>query len=487
VNALVLVTVGTDHHPFDRLVGWVDRWAQDHPDVQVVVQYGSAAPPVHAEGHQLLDRDQLQLLMSSADVVVTHGGPATITEARHHGRRPVCVPRNPQLGEHVDDHQQRFARFLDRNGMVELVDTEDALRAALDAALVDASAYRIAVTDDPETTRPGVRRVGELVAELVSRRRGAASADEQPLTVLFVGGQGRSGSTLVERAVGQLPDTVSVGEVVHLWRRGLRGDELCGCGQNFHSCEFWRAVGDAGFGGWDSLDPQAMVDLRYAVDRNRFVPYMVRPGLNRRYDRLRAEYVEALTKLYRAIARVSGASVIVDSSKHASYALLLREVPGIDLRLLHIVRDSPAVAHAWSKQVERPETDGVLMPTYGPVEAALLWNSQNVMLDWMGRRLPHAVLRYEDFVEAPKDALLRVLALLGREEDPSALHFLDGSDLQLTEAHTVAGNPMRFTTGQLTIRNDSSWRGSMPAGRRRLVGALTAPIRYKYRYIGRPS
>jgi hypothetical protein len=127
------------------------------------------------------------------------------------------------------------------------------------------------------------------------------------------------------------------------------------------------------------------------------------------------------------------------------------------------------------------------MPTYGPVEAALLWNSQNVMLDWMGRKLPHAVLRYEDFVEAPKDALLRVLALLGRDEDPSALHFLDGSDLQLTEAHTVAGNPMRFTTGQLTIRNDSSWRGSMPAGRRRLVGALTAPIRYRYHYIGRPS
>ena len=23
---LVLVTVGTDHHPFERLIGWIDRW-----------------------------------------------------------------------------------------------------------------------------------------------------------------------------------------------------------------------------------------------------------------------------------------------------------------------------------------------------------------------------------------------------------------------------------------------------------------------------
>jgi len=41
---LVLVTVGTDHHPFDRLVGWIDRWAPPGR-VRLVVQYGTAVPP----------------------------------------------------------------------------------------------------------------------------------------------------------------------------------------------------------------------------------------------------------------------------------------------------------------------------------------------------------------------------------------------------------------------------------------------------------
>ena len=51
---LVLVLVGTDHHPFDRLVGWSDAWAREHPDVAVVVQYGHVACTRGGEGHAFL-------------------------------------------------------------------------------------------------------------------------------------------------------------------------------------------------------------------------------------------------------------------------------------------------------------------------------------------------------------------------------------------------------------------------------------------------
>ncbi|MGH3659367.1 MAG: glycosyltransferase, partial [Micromonosporaceae bacterium] len=57
---LVLVTVGTDHHPFDRLVGWADQWAADRGHVRVLVQHGATAPPRHATGHDFLDHAQLQ-------------------------------------------------------------------------------------------------------------------------------------------------------------------------------------------------------------------------------------------------------------------------------------------------------------------------------------------------------------------------------------------------------------------------------------------
>jgi len=54
---LVLITVGTDHHPFERLVGWIDRWTPPAP-VRVVVQYGTAVPPHTAEGVAFLAPDE---------------------------------------------------------------------------------------------------------------------------------------------------------------------------------------------------------------------------------------------------------------------------------------------------------------------------------------------------------------------------------------------------------------------------------------------
>lgn len=53
-TATVLVSVGSDHHPFQRLVDWSDAWAIHRPDVHVVVQYGTARAPEHTEAHDFL-------------------------------------------------------------------------------------------------------------------------------------------------------------------------------------------------------------------------------------------------------------------------------------------------------------------------------------------------------------------------------------------------------------------------------------------------
>lgn len=165
----VLVTVGTDYHPFDRLVNWADRWAAANPSAEVVVQYGTSRAPSVAEGHAFLSPDELHCYMDAADFVVTHGGPATITEARRRRCTPICVPRDPVLGEHVDDHQQRFAQFLSRQGLVRLASTENQFVDALsDEDLLAAEAVSGALADHGPT---GVRRIGEIVAELITERR----------------------------------------------------------------------------------------------------------------------------------------------------------------------------------------------------------------------------------------------------------------------------------------------------------------------------
>ena len=116
--SVVLVLVGTDHHPFDRLVDWADSLAQRLPSTRVVVQHGATRAPTIAEGHDFVPHHELVELLGSAVAVVCHGGPGTIMDARDAGHVPVVWPRDPEHGEHVDGHQQRFVRLLGGSDLV---------------------------------------------------------------------------------------------------------------------------------------------------------------------------------------------------------------------------------------------------------------------------------------------------------------------------------------------------------------------------------
>lgn len=162
---MIVVSVGTDHHPFDRLIDWTVRWAEDHRSVKMVIQRGTAAAPSDMETHELIPHDELRELFSSATVVVSHGGPSTVMDARMAGKYPVVVPRDPAKGEHVDEHQIRFAHHLAKHELARLALTEDEFRAALDDGLNNPSTFSIPRQD--ATATAGVIRFGEVVDDLL--------------------------------------------------------------------------------------------------------------------------------------------------------------------------------------------------------------------------------------------------------------------------------------------------------------------------------
>jgi hypothetical protein len=303
--------------------------------------------------------------------------------------------------------------------------------------------------------------------------------------VLYLGGLGRSGTTVLERVLGELPGTCSVGELVHLWQRGVLDDETCGCGEPFSHCAFWIEVGQRAFGGWDPALAARMEELRPRIDRTRFIPKLIVPRLLGRHRAELREYVGTFLRLYRAISEASGGAVVIDSSKHSSLAFCLRTEPGIDLRVVHVVRDSRGVAYSWTKEVRRPEAgEDALMTRYSPSRSSALWVGHNLFFGLLGRLGTRTrLLRYEDFVADPRAVLVDLAGFV--DLPPGDLDFLSESSVLLSPSHTVAGNPMRFRTGPTPLRRDDAWRAKLPRGRRVLVTLLTAPLLARYGYLRR--
>jgi Sulfotransferase family len=297
--------------------------------------------------------------------------------------------------------------------------------------------------------------------------------------VLFVAGYGRSGSTLLDRTLGQVDGFCSVGELRHVFREGYLENRLCGCGEEFRSCPFWREVTREAFGSLARFDALELVGAKSRVDRWWRLPQLAW-GLAtpaRRSDL--ARYRDALRRLYTAIATVSGAEVIVDSSKDVSHGYVLRGIgTPVEPFVLHLVRDSRAVAYSWQRRKFNPGS-GADMQRYGLVRTSAEWTAINA-LTALHRRFDrrYAVLRYRDLAADPRAAVRGVLDLLG--EAGRELPVRGADTVVLGDDHTAAGNPIRFHRGEVTVRPDDEWRELMPVGGRRLVTALTLPALARY-------
>lgn len=308
----------------------------------------------------------------------------------------------------------------------------------------------------------------------------APSGPDRGARVAFIGATGRSGSTLVSRVLGSLPGVCSVGELMWIWTYGVLRDRDCGCGQPFHQCPFWTAVGARAFGGWDRVDADRVNDLRRRLTANRHVPALLadRPAAGT------GEYVGTLATLYAAISAETGGALVVDNSKQAGAALLARRAPGVDVSLVHLVRRSHGVAYSWTKHVARNDAQGREMRRRGPARTAARWTLDNALFELLGRTgTPRTLLRYEDFVDRPLDETRRLAAFLGLGLDDGDLPFDGPDEVRLAADHSVWGNPMRMDAGVQRLRPDEAWRDALPVRDRRTVTAVSLPGLARYGYL----
>lgn len=306
-------------------------------------------------------------------------------------------------------------------------------------------------------------------------------------TVVFVGGHGRIGSTILDRLLGEFDDAVSTGELRHFWDRGVRDDELCQCEVPFSVCPFWSEVVAVGFGSLEELRAGRPWELSHQVDRLSSLPAFAHPRLMPKRAAQIAGYVELTGQLIGAVLKVSGKTHLVDSSKFPVHGYVLAEVPGVDLKMVHAVRDSRAVAFSWTRKRPRPEVhwETAYVPRHSPARSALAWEASNDLIAALARRgVPTLIVRYEDFIRDPGNTIEELATFLDLTLPPK---LLSGHTLYVGSGHIVAGNPLRFVKDELELRIDDEWRSALSTSQRWMVSMLSAPGMARYGYFGSGS
>ena len=286
-------------------------------------------------------------------------------------------------------------------------------------------------------------------------------------TVLCIVGDSRSGSTLLQYLAATQWGVATAGELRRLPQL-IRDRKACSCGAPVADCAYWRVVLEhAGIapaalhappGGWHQR-------------RGELAGAATLAGVPRRLARLAAPDAAALADQYAtlhgALAGVSGARVVVDSSKDIGQALVLALQARLAVRPVFLFRDGRAVIHS---QVRRTGIDVGLAVRHW----VRLTKSMLLMRRIAGAR--GVTVMYEDLCARPQAALTALLAPFGVEvqlRDPpppsEPMHFLGGS-------------PGFTVTSVELLAPDEGWRTSAPPALLGTFEALAGPLNRRLGY-----
>jgi 8-oxo-dGTP pyrophosphatase MutT (NUDIX family) len=240
--------------------------------------------------------------------------------------------------------------------------------------------------------------------------------------VIFIGGNGHSGSTLLGLLLGSHPDAMYGGEIrksrvdVPARKRQCR---RCGDG-----CAIWGPIND---------------------DRGGDV--------------------------YEALSQATGRPIVVDSTKLVRWIRAegrRAALGGVDVTLIHLERDGRAVVN--SRLRKSPEAD--------PAKLIRDWVDRNreteaLRAEWEG---PSAHVRYEDLACRPEPTMRRLCHDIGLAFDPAMMAYEE------REHHSISGNAGTHAAtldafhrrAPRQIRLDERWRSELPVAVAQMFDEMTA-------------
>lgn len=164
---MIFLAAGTQKFPMDRLFEQMDALAAaGKAEGGLFAQIGCARyEPAHYPYARFLSREDFDAQMAACDLLITHGGVATIIAGLKAGKPVIVMPRLAAHGEHVDDHQRQIAEAFEAQNLVSVWrEGDDPAALIAHARAHEYAAYRSGRRAAEETIR-------EFLAGMTPRRR----------------------------------------------------------------------------------------------------------------------------------------------------------------------------------------------------------------------------------------------------------------------------------------------------------------------------
>lgn len=265
--------------------------------------------------------------------------------------------------------------------------------------------------------------------------------------VAYIASMTHSGSTLLDSLLGAHSQAFSVGEIFELGsytrmerkesHKTLLGNQ-CTCGAaNVWECEFWTQVDQ----NIREISDLSLKDLTINSHD---------PAIFAHHNKL----------LFDSVAKVSGASWIIDSSKFTSRFLKLAQANFVEVRPIHLIRDPRGQVYSMIKR----EFSSELYPS-------LRYCASTIKRLVKLHRYDPLVVRYEQLAADPVAHLKTICAHLELNFEESQLNWHE------TVRHNLGGNAMRVL-GKPEIRLDNEWQKKLAKRQVMAINVITAPARY---------
>ncbi len=269
--------------------------------------------------------------------------------------------------------------------------------------------------------------------------------NESKVKVLYIVGTGHSGSTLLNLILGSSKNAYSLGEVAHFSQSGL---QQCNCSEIISTCDLWgEYFSKFSLGDTEGIYPLKSSFKEYLkfmfaclLKRNRVGLASLFSGKNYADSVL---YNELLSKVKGSIR--PGVEILIDSSKGFNRLFYLSTLPGIDLSVIHLVRDGRSVIHSYEKR------------GYSGFTRIFKWLLINLQIDFFCKKFMKSKslrLSYDQFCMDPSLALAQINSFFGLKVD--TVKYLD--DVNSSVNHNFAGNHHVSRKKIESVRCDLSWK-----------------------------